>query len=164
MRFKPPPPNSDIGWRVEFRPCELQISDYENAAVACFVVLLTRVILSYGYNLLVPISKIDENMKRAQKMDAIVKEKFFFRTNITFTCDATEENEQQAIIEGTSNLDMEIQYCYFWSTVMFSQQNVHICQKTLLPQFLFYLTLGDLSYLGQKWSILEFQFLCLVRL
>ena len=101
MRFKPPPPNSDIGWRVEFRPCELQISDYENAAVACFVVLLTRVILSYGYNLLVPISKIDENMKRAQKMDAIVKEKFFFRTNITATCDGTEENEQQAIIEGT---------------------------------------------------------------
>jgi len=99
MRFKPPPPNSDIGWRVEFRPCELQISDYENAAVACFVVLLTRVILSYGYNLLVPISKIDENMKRAQKMDAIVKEKFFFRTNITATCDGTEENEQQAIIE-----------------------------------------------------------------
>merc|ERR1712110_1373024 len=95
MRFKPPPPNSDIGWRVEFRPCELQISDYENAAVACFVVLLTRVILSYGYNLLVPISKIDENMKRAQKMDAIVKEKFFFRTNITATCDGTEENEQQ---------------------------------------------------------------------
>ena len=43
--------------RVEFRPCELQMTDFENAAVACFVVLLTRVILSYGYNLLVPISK-----------------------------------------------------------------------------------------------------------
>lgn len=23
MRFKPPPPNSDIGWRVEFRPMEV---------------------------------------------------------------------------------------------------------------------------------------------
>ena len=33
------------------------MTDFENAAVACFVVLLTRVILSYGYNLLVPISK-----------------------------------------------------------------------------------------------------------
>ena len=97
MRFKPPPSNSPIGWRVEFRPCELQMSDYENAAVACFVVLLTRVILSFGYNLLVPISKVDENMKRAQKMDAILKEKFFFRTNITATCDGT---ESRPIVEG----------------------------------------------------------------
>lgn len=24
MRFKPPPPNSDIGWRVEFRPMEVR--------------------------------------------------------------------------------------------------------------------------------------------
>jgi len=23
MRFKPPPPNSNIGWRVEFRPMEV---------------------------------------------------------------------------------------------------------------------------------------------
>jgi hypothetical protein len=41
---------------VEFRPCELQISDFENAAVVCFVVLLTRAILSYKWNLLMPIS------------------------------------------------------------------------------------------------------------
>lgn len=33
MRFKPPPLNSSIGWRVEFRPCEAQISDFENAAL-----------------------------------------------------------------------------------------------------------------------------------
>ncbi|KRF80633.1 uncharacterized protein Dvir_GJ16625 [Drosophila virilis] len=57
MRFKPPPPNSSIGWRVEFRPCEAQISDFENAAIVCFVVLLTRVILSYQLNFLTPISK-----------------------------------------------------------------------------------------------------------
>nr|XP_023017994.1 glutamate--cysteine ligase-like [Leptinotarsa decemlineata] len=58
MRFKPPPPNSTIGWRVEFRPCEVQITDFENAAVVCFVVLLTRVILSYQLNFLIPISKV----------------------------------------------------------------------------------------------------------
>ena len=100
MRFKPPPPNSPIGWRIEFRPCELQMTDYENAAVACFVVLLTRVILSFGYNLLVPISKVDENMKRAQKMDAILKQKFFFRTNITATCSGTDASAGEPIIEG----------------------------------------------------------------
>ncbi len=47
--LQPPPPNSPIGWRVEFRPCELQFTDFENAAVVCFVVLITRVILSFGY-------------------------------------------------------------------------------------------------------------------
>lgn len=60
MRFKPPPPNSSIGWRVEFRPMEVQITDFENAAYVVFVVLLTRVILSYRLNLLIPISKVSE--------------------------------------------------------------------------------------------------------
>lgn len=79
MRFKPPPPNSSIGWRVEFRPCEAQITDFENAAIVCFVVLLTRVILSYKLNFLIPISKVDENMQNAQKRDACRAKKFWFR-------------------------------------------------------------------------------------
>ncbi|XP_024943932.1 glutamate--cysteine ligase catalytic subunit isoform X2 [Cephus cinctus] len=83
MRFKPPPPNSSIGWRVEFRPCEVQITDFENAAIVCFVVLVTRVILSYKLNLLIPISKVDENMAKAQKRDALKVEKFWFRNDIT---------------------------------------------------------------------------------
>lgn len=58
MRFKPPPLNSNIGWRVEFRPCEAQITDIENAAFVCFIVLLTRVILSYQLNFIIPISKV----------------------------------------------------------------------------------------------------------
>lgn len=82
MRFKPPPLNSDIGWRVEFRPCELQITDFENAAIACFVTLVTRVILSYNLNFLIPISKIDENMQTAQKRNACHTERFWFRENI----------------------------------------------------------------------------------
>lgn len=82
MRFKPPPPRSRIGWRVEFRPCEAQISDFENAAFVCFVVLLTRVILTYKLNFLLPISKVDENMQRAQRRDAVRKEKFWFRKDL----------------------------------------------------------------------------------
>lgn len=93
MRFKPPPPNSSIGWRVEFRPCEVQITDFENAAIVCFIVLLTRVILSYKLNLLIPISKVDANMARAQKRDAIKTEKFWFRRDIT--SDAKEEDDGQ---------------------------------------------------------------------
>lgn len=83
MRFKPPPPNSTIGWRVEFRPCEAQLTDFENAAIVCFVVLLTRVILSYKLNFLIPISKVDENMQKAQKRNACRTDKFWFRKQVT---------------------------------------------------------------------------------
>ncbi|XP_058518078.1 glutamate--cysteine ligase catalytic subunit isoform X3 [Ochotona princeps] len=82
MRFKPPPPNSDIGWRVEFRPMEVQLTDFENSAYVVFVVLLTRVILSYKLDFLIPLSKVDENMKVAQKRDAVLKELFYFRKDI----------------------------------------------------------------------------------
>jgi len=32
MRLKLPPSNADIGWRVEFRTMEVQLTDFENAA------------------------------------------------------------------------------------------------------------------------------------
>lgn len=90
MRFKPPPPNSPIGWRVEFRPCELQLTDFENAAIVVFIVLLTRVILSFKMNFLIPISKVDENMQKAQKRNACLEEKFWFRRDFGATgCDPT---------------------------------------------------------------------------
>ncbi|XP_063833871.1 glutamate--cysteine ligase [Ostrinia nubilalis] len=82
MRFKPPPPNSPIGWRVEFRPCEAQLTDFENAAYVCFVVLLTRVILSYNLNFVMPISKVDENMQRAQRRDACLQQRFWWRRDV----------------------------------------------------------------------------------
>lgn len=89
MRFKPPPPISSIGWRVEFRPCEVQLTDFENAAIVCFVVLLTRIILSYQLNFIIPISKVDENMSNAQKRSAALTEKFWFRKNIMSASKAT---------------------------------------------------------------------------
>ncbi|KAI0075747.1 glutamate-cysteine ligase catalytic subunit [Panus rudis PR-1116 ss-1] len=82
LRFKPPPTNSPIGWRVEFRPMEVQPTDFENAAFAVFVVLLSRVVLNYNMNLYIPISKVDENMARAQRRDAIHTQKFYFRKEV----------------------------------------------------------------------------------
>ncbi|KAI4251880.1 MAG: hypothetical protein L6R42_008203, partial [Xanthoria sp. 1 TBL-2021] len=42
VRFKPPPSlQSTIGWRVEFRPMEVQMTDFENAAFAIFMMLLS---------------------------------------------------------------------------------------------------------------------------
>ncbi|KAF6731493.1 Glutamate--cysteine ligase catalytic subunit [Oryzias melastigma] len=86
MRFKPPPPNSEIGWRVEFRPMEVQLTDFENAAYVVFVVLLTRVILSYKLDFLIPLSKVDENMKVAQERNAVLEGMFYFRKDIFKGC------------------------------------------------------------------------------
>ncbi len=44
--------------------------------------LLTRAILSFDLNMIVPISRVDENMQRAQRRDACRVGRFFFRKNI----------------------------------------------------------------------------------
>lgn len=79
MRFKPPPPGSDMGWRVEFRPMEIQITDFENAAFSIFIVLITRAILSFNLNFYIPIAKVSENMETAHIRDAVSTQKFWFR-------------------------------------------------------------------------------------
>jgi glutamate--cysteine ligase catalytic subunit len=79
MRFKPPPPDADIGWRVEFRSMEIQATDFENAAFAIFIVLITRAILSYDLNFYIPIPRTTENMETAHARDALLNSKFWFR-------------------------------------------------------------------------------------
>lgn len=79
MRFKPPPPGNDsIGWRVEFRPMEVQPTDFENAAFSVFIVLLTRIILTYDLNFYMPISLVDENMHSAHRRDSLRTQLFHF--------------------------------------------------------------------------------------
>jgi glutamate--cysteine ligase catalytic subunit len=81
MRFKPPPAGVDIGWRVEFRPMEIQITDFENAAFSVFIVLITRAILSFDLNFYIPITRVSENMETAHTRDAVLESKFWFRKN-----------------------------------------------------------------------------------
>jgi glutamate--cysteine ligase catalytic subunit len=91
VRWKPPPPKASqkeatseehIGWRVEFRSMEVQITDFENAAFVSFIVLISRVIAAFELNLYIPISKLDQNMDIAHRMDACLKEKFWFRSSV----------------------------------------------------------------------------------
>lgn len=79
MRFKPPPPGNDTGWRVEFRPMEIQMTDFENAAFSVFIVLVTRAILSFNLNFYLPIQCTTENMETAHIRDAVLTQKFYFR-------------------------------------------------------------------------------------
>eukprot|EP01087_Luapelamoeba_hula_P007550 TRINITY_DN1846_c0_g2_i1.p1 TRINITY_DN1846_c0_g2~~TRINITY_DN1846_c0_g2_i1.p1 ORF type:complete len:711 (-),score=139.88 TRINITY_DN1846_c0_g2_i1:65-2197(-) len=84
VRFKPPPSTSSgIGWRTEFRPMEIQMTDFENAALAVFMILLTRAIRSFGVNLYLPLSYVDLNMQRAARRDAVNTQQFFFRRHLS---------------------------------------------------------------------------------
>lgn len=84
LRLKPPAlQTKEMGWRVEFRAMEVQITDFENTAFSIFIVLLTKTILHFNLNLYIPIAKIDENMEIAHSRNAVVSRSFFFRTSIT---------------------------------------------------------------------------------
>ena len=84
LRFKPPPfLSKDMGWRVEVRSMEVQVTDFENAAFSIFVVLLVRTILHFNLNLYIPIGKVDENFELAHARDAVVSRRFFFRVKLT---------------------------------------------------------------------------------
>ena len=67
------------GWRVEFRPLEIQLTDFENAAFSLLTVLTTRCMLAMGYNFYLPISLVEENMRRAQLQNAAIEQKFWVR-------------------------------------------------------------------------------------
>ena len=86
VRWKPPPPSAkdspDIGWRVEFRSTEVQLTEFENAAFSVFIALSSRVILFFDLNMYMPMSKVDENMSRAHKRRAVLEEKFYFRNHV----------------------------------------------------------------------------------
>lgn len=82
MRFKPPPSkDSKIGWRVEFRSMDIQLTDFENAAMTILLGLIVNVINNFDVDFIMPISMIDSNMDKAHLRDGLLKEKFWFKTS-----------------------------------------------------------------------------------
>lgn len=79
VRLKLPSPCGETGWRVEFRPMEVQPRDSENAAFAIFMFLLSRAILTFDISLYIPIEKVAESMKTAERHNAVRSERFWFR-------------------------------------------------------------------------------------
>merc|ERR1711939_1088735 len=88
MRFKPPPShNSKIGWRVEFRPMDIQLTDFENTCLIVTLGLIVNIINHFNLDFIIPITMADQNMDRAHKRNAACNEKFWFNVN----CIQTEE-------------------------------------------------------------------------
>lgn len=95
------------GWRVEFRPLEIQLTDFENAAFSLLTVLTTRSLLAIGYNFYLPVSLMEENMMRAQRENAVMTQKFWVRkesfspslTTVPLTVGNMKESDGSAVIE-----------------------------------------------------------------
>lgn len=79
VRLKPPMDDTGPGWRVEFRPIEIQLWNSDNAAFAIFMYLVSRAITVFHLNFYLPIAKVGDSMQRSQKRDAVTKEKMWFR-------------------------------------------------------------------------------------
>ncbi|OKP01357.1 Glutamate--cysteine ligase [Penicillium subrubescens] len=79
VRFKPPLTDNGPGWCVEFRPMEVQLTDFENAAFAIFMYLLSRAITTFHLNFYLPFDMIGESWETAQKRNAAVEGRFWFR-------------------------------------------------------------------------------------
>ncbi|KAF8822695.1 glutamate-cysteine ligase, catalytic subunit domain-containing protein [Cardiosporidium cionae] len=96
VRFKPPPsftdtsPHQEIGWRVEFRTPDLQLTDFENAAFVALLTVLTQILKKERLDLYIPMSLNDDNFRRSSGENAIVKEKFWFRRDIS--CNAQDRS------------------------------------------------------------------------
>ncbi|TYJ53384.1 hypothetical protein B9479_005984 [Cryptococcus floricola] len=105
VRFKPPPLDLPIGWRVELRTMEIQMTDFENAAFVIFVVLLTRALTHLDLDFYIPISKVDENMERAQQRNAASTNAFAFRKNI-FPFESSSDSEVKDDIQDMSLNDI----------------------------------------------------------
>lgn len=78
----PPTEGTNLGWRVQFRAMEVQITDFENAAFTSFVVLISFALLVFDLDLRQPISQVHENTIRAQDMGAATSGKFSFRSSL----------------------------------------------------------------------------------
>jgi glutamate--cysteine ligase catalytic subunit len=77
------PVEEDSGWLVEFRTMEVQLTADENAAFSLFVHLFVRLFHeSQELNLYLPITKLRENFDRAHQRNAVLTQRFHFRTNI----------------------------------------------------------------------------------
>lgn len=72
------PEDRHAGWRVEFRPMEVQLTDFENAAFIAFTVLLRHMMEFFNLNLYIPMNLVVENMQAAVKRDAVLHQRFWF--------------------------------------------------------------------------------------
>ena len=95
IRFKPQMSvQGSMGYRVEVRSIESQITDIENAAFGAFCALLVGMLTQFDVNFLMPITQIQANMELANDRDAILRHSFLWRANNITQVDYTKSELQ----------------------------------------------------------------------
>ena len=61
---------------------DIQLTDFENAALTVCVGLIANVVNTYDLNFILPVSLVDENMKRAHNRDGLLTTKFWWKMPI----------------------------------------------------------------------------------
>lgn len=84
------------GWKVEFRPMEIQPTSFENAAFTIFAVLLSQATIHFNANLYIPMSLVEENFVQAGKFARSVAE----ARSETLPPDSVEFNYRANIFEA----------------------------------------------------------------
>ncbi|KAJ5288065.1 Glutamate-cysteine ligase catalytic subunit [Penicillium angulare] len=79
VRFKPPTGDRGPGWRVEFRPMEAQLTDFENAAFAIFAYFVSRAITVLRLKFYIPVEKLSDAWATGQDRGAVIGGRFWFR-------------------------------------------------------------------------------------
>lgn len=107
MRLKPPKDTDkekEAPWLIEVRPMEIQPTSFENTAYSIFVILFSRMALSYSASFYIPISKVDDNFAAvdlppdgegvAEYLKEETTKQFWYRENIF-------DSKQAVIKKGT---------------------------------------------------------------
>jgi glutamate--cysteine ligase catalytic subunit len=113
LRFKPPPSqDANIGWRVEFRTMDIQMTDFENSCLIVLMGLITNVINHFNVDFIMPVTLVDENMARAHKRDAILNEKFWWKVTQRKMDDYTENCLHESNFLKSTKKDEQIPFKY----------------------------------------------------
>lgn len=59
---------------------DIQLTDTENSALTVMVGLIANIANTFDLDFVMPVSKVDENMLRAHERDALLNQKFWFKT------------------------------------------------------------------------------------
>lgn len=95
-----------VGWRIVVSPMDMQLTDFENAAMTVFVAMVANIVNTFDLDFILPMSQVDENMKRANLKDAVTQGKFWWKVpreelaKITRMSDLEESNFLKANSTG----------------------------------------------------------------
>ncbi|KAL4938775.1 glutamate-cysteine ligase-domain-containing protein [Aspergillus oleicola] len=128
------PEGDNAGWRVEFRPMEVQLTDFENAAFIVFIVLLRHALEYFGVRLYIPMRCVVENMQTAVKRDAAISESFWFHAHRG--CENLMTRRDSGIDVGEEDEKLNSRLCSLKEVFCGSNQTGNTWTQSQFPGFI----------------------------